>query len=54
MAALPVIVAPRTESGTPLSPRDWRFQARHAVTTVEALERALVLTDDEREGARRA
>jgi lysine 2,3-aminomutase len=39
----------------PLPPkRDWRFQARNAITTVEALEKALVLTDDEREGARRA
>ncbi len=50
MAALPVIVAPPPR----LTPRDWRFQARNAVTTVEALERALVLTEDEREGARRA
>lgn len=50
MAALPVILAPPPR----LTPRDWHFQARNAVTTVEALERALVLTDDEREGAKRA
>jgi lysine 2,3-aminomutase len=34
--------------------RDWRWQARHAVTTLEALEHALVLSDAEREGIRRA
>ena len=33
---------------------DWRWQLRHAVTDVDALEQALVLTDEEREGARRA
>jgi lysine 2,3-aminomutase len=33
---------------------DWRWQMRHAVTTVEALERALPLTDAERTGARHA
>src|SRR5437764_15061611 len=35
-------------------PSDWRWQLRHAVTTVEALDRALVLTAEEREGAMRA
>ncbi len=33
---------------------DWRWQMRHAVTSLEALEKALVLSDDERAGARRA
>jgi lysine 2,3-aminomutase len=36
------------------NPRDWRWQARHATTTLADLERALVLTEAEREGARRA
>jgi lysine 2,3-aminomutase len=34
--------------------RDWRWQARHAITRVADLERALALTPREREGARRA
>lgn len=38
----------------PSDPRDWRWQARHAVTTLEALEQALMLTESEREGVRRA
>ncbi|MBI2388168.1 MAG: KamA family radical SAM protein [Deltaproteobacteria bacterium] len=33
---------------------DWHWQARNAITTVEALEAALDLTDAERRGARRA
>ncbi|MFW6050156.1 MAG: KamA family radical SAM protein [Myxococcota bacterium] len=33
---------------------DWRWQAREAVTDLAGLERALDLTDAEREGARRA
>jgi lysine 2,3-aminomutase len=33
---------------------DWRWQLRHAVGSVEDLERALVLTESERAGARRA
>ncbi len=33
---------------------DWRWQARRAVTTVEGLSRALVLTESELDGARRA
>ncbi len=33
---------------------DWRWQARNAVTDLEGLEAALVLTPSEREGARRA
>jgi lysine 2,3-aminomutase len=36
------------------SPRDWRWQIRSAVTTVDALARALPLTPSELEGARRA
>jgi lysine 2,3-aminomutase len=35
-------------------PSTWREQARHAVTDLDGLERALVLTDEEREGARKA
>jgi lysine 2,3-aminomutase len=38
----------------PLSPDDWRWQVRHAVTDLPALEAALSLTDAEREGTRRA
>ena len=33
---------------------DWRHQAQHAVTTLEALEAAITLSDDEREGVRHA
>lgn len=41
--------------GDPAGDRsDWRWQARNAVTTLEALERALVLTEDERRGVARA
>jgi lysine 2,3-aminomutase len=36
------------------NPRDWRWQARHAITTVDALEAALPLTPRELAGARRA
>ena len=35
-------------------PSDWKWQLRKAVTTVESLEHALVLTDSERQGALRA
>ena len=44
-------------AGLPLSlvdPSDWRWQLRAAVTDLPALEAALVLTEPEREGARRA
>jgi L-lysine 2,3-aminomutase len=34
--------------------RDWRWQARHAVTNVDALAKALDLGEPELEGARRA
>jgi len=40
--------------GAEPGPADWTWQIRHAVTTVEGLERALRLTPEEREGARRA
>jgi lysine 2,3-aminomutase len=63
-ASLPVVPppfasgahAPRTAPppGTAKERRDWHWQLRHAVTTVEQLEAALELTPDEREGARRA
>lgn len=33
---------------------DWRWQVRHAITDLAALEAALTLTDGEREGVRRA
>ena len=49
--SLPV-VAPRSDTAP--APHDWRWQTRNAVTTLEGLERALVLTDDERAGVRRA
>jgi lysine 2,3-aminomutase len=35
-------------------PSDWRWQVRNAISSVEGLERALRLTDREREGALRA
>lgn len=35
-------------------PSDWKWQSRHAVTDLARLEQALVLTDAEREGVRRA
>ena len=35
-------------------PSDWTWQVRHAVTTVDELERRLALSPGEREGARRA
>jgi lysine 2,3-aminomutase len=57
----PEMSPPHAPAGTPLplaapapDPDDWRWQMRHAVTTVEALERVLPLTDDERAGARHA
>ena len=45
---LPIVPAPAPD------PEDWRWQMRHAITTVEALERALPLTEQERVGARHA
>jgi lysine 2,3-aminomutase len=39
---------------SPLRPDDWRWQARNAITDLAGLEQAFQLTDDEREGARRA
>jgi lysine 2,3-aminomutase len=48
-------VAPaKTHAKTRNDPRDWRWQARNAVTTVDALAQALELTPRELEGARRA
>lgn len=46
VATLPLVVEDR--------PGDWRWQVRHAAVDLSALERALVLTPSEREGARRA
>ena len=45
---------PKKKSRVPKRPSDWRWQIRHAVTTTVALDRALVLTPAEREGAERA
>ncbi|MFO0662115.1 MAG: KamA family radical SAM protein [Polyangiaceae bacterium] len=45
---LPLLADPVAES------RDWRWQIRNAITNVDALDRALVLTPEERDGARRA
>ncbi|MFO0684744.1 MAG: KamA family radical SAM protein [Sandaracinus sp.] len=39
---------------SPVSEDDWRAQVRGAITSLEALERAFVLTEAEREGAARA
>ena len=44
---------PATSADAP-RPDDWRWQVRHAVTTVQALEAALPLTARELRGARRA
>ena len=46
------LVPPRAKERA--RPTDWRWQARHATTSLADLERALVLTEAEREGARRA
>lgn len=46
--SLPVVLEEPTLTG------DWRWQLRHAVTDLPALEASLVLTKEEREGARRA
>ncbi|MCB9636642.1 MAG: hypothetical protein H6721_31415, partial [Sandaracinus sp.] len=50
MATLPVL----GDSPPEPAPHDWRWQAKHAVRDLEGLEKALVLTDAEREGVRRA
>lgn len=52
MAALPLL--PQPPPPPPADPADWGWQLRHAVTDLAGLERALRLTDAEREGARRA
>lgn len=56
MKRLPVLAA---EGAAPVrakasGPRDWTWQLKHAVTTLEGLEDRLALTASEREGARRA
>ncbi len=43
-----------TEHTTSTSHDDWRWQLRHAITTVDALSCALQLTEEEIQGARRA
>jgi lysine 2,3-aminomutase len=45
----------RAEGGHALGPAgDWRWQLRHSIDSVEALERVLSLTDEERKGAHAA
>lgn len=48
MATLPVLPADRSDF------HDWRWQVRRAAVDLAGLERALALTESEREGARRA
>ncbi len=50
MATLPVLGDLPPEP----APHDWRWQAKHTIRDLEGLERALALTDAEREGVRRA
>jgi lysine 2,3-aminomutase len=50
MPSLPLL----SEADAVLAQSDWRWQLRHAVTDLPALERALSLSPREREGARRA
>ena len=45
---------PITTADAPESEQSWRWQAQNAVTTLEGLERALRLTEDERQGVRYA
>ncbi|MFO0678271.1 MAG: KamA family radical SAM protein [Polyangiaceae bacterium] len=45
---------PLAHAEAPADTSDWRWQMRHAVTTADALGRALDLTPAEREGAARA
>ncbi len=56
--SLPVVaseVAPTSSApGQRRRRRDWSDELREAITSVEALDRALALTDDERRGALRA
>jgi lysine 2,3-aminomutase len=49
------LVCGRASTATePRGPRDWRAQLRQSVRTADDLARALALTPEEREGARRA
>ncbi len=52
--AVKLALAPAPPPREPRRPNDWRWQIRHAVTTVDSLSRALHLTPSELEGARRA
>jgi lysine 2,3-aminomutase len=52
--AAPVAAAAPAARVSARDRRDWRWQLRNAITSVEALEAALTLTPAEREGARRA
>ncbi len=47
-------LARRSSKKSPRKPKDWHWQIRNAVTSVGALDAALVLTDRERRGAVRA
>ncbi|MGB5365918.1 MAG: KamA family radical SAM protein [Polyangiales bacterium] len=53
MRALPLDFRESTGSQEPAW-NDWRWQSRHAVTNLQALDKALTLTDAERIGASRA
>jgi lysine 2,3-aminomutase len=46
--------SPSSARKPPRRPNDWRWQLRNAATSVDELARALDLTNDELEGARRA
>ena len=46
--------APKPARKERARPKDWQWQVRHAVTSVDALAKALPLTPREQEGARRA
>jgi lysine 2,3-aminomutase len=46
--------APTPKRATKKERGDWRWQMRHAITSVDALARAIALTDRELAGARRA
>lgn len=60
MTLLPVLTETEPREGAadvarkPSDPSDWRWQARHAVTTLAGLEPHIALTDSERRGIERA
>jgi len=54
LSSHPAVTDPPAKKRERARPADWRWQVRHAVSSVADLERALRLTDGEREGALRA